>query len=473
MLGETHHFRSDTANFFPDRSIRVDSMTALPGDSVLYLTRYLEELGPGQAVANRPGFCQREMHLLPNGWYQFTDPGNIAVHAVAALNDAWLLDSNQAITATVERIWSGTVLGQPDSLKLLRLTGGDSLILSQNHGIVEWPAVLGAGHFQLVGLQQQALGDRYPTFDEWFPYQVGQTFFWDAHYSIWDGYINDYYGHIKLEVQSVVRDSVGVQASGTVTREIGISINGNPLSWSPVYTYPGVLFTIYDHAESAFGQLHKEAWRQPDSILVYYNEQLYDLRRVDMAPQYLAQNAQAMLFNTISKVELSQDGPARVLDIGKINGMTPGSYELGGSDTLNAMLWDGCEFRIRSGLGLEHVKHQGIDDGGYANLVGYITATGDTVGSVWRTWFIVGTDDATALNVQVFPNPAVARTSVQWPSAAAWSLELLDAQGVQVREEQGSGKAYELDVAGLPAGIYLLRMHQGGISGNRRLVIAR
>ena len=196
-LGETHHFRSDTAQYFPDRSIRVDSVTGSLVDSVYFLTNYLELLSPNTAALNRHGFCQHTMHVRPDGWYQFEGPGNLAVQATASLNDAWLLDSIQSLSATVEGVWQGTVLGQVDSLKLIRLTGGDSLILSKDHGIVEWPAALGSGHFQLVGLQEQQLGERYPTFDEWFPYQVGQQFFWDSYYTIFDGTSNVWYGHYK------------------------------------------------------------------------------------------------------------------------------------------------------------------------------------------------------------------------------------------------------------------------------------
>ena len=136
-------------------------------------------------------------------------------------------------------------------------------------------------------------------------------------------------------------------------------------------------------------------------------------------------------------------------------------------------MWDECEYRVRSGLGLEHIQFLGIDETGWSDLVGYITLTGDTVGNVWRTWFMTGVAETADLDVELFPNPATVQTSIQWPSDDSWTLELMDAKGMVLRNEAGLGNRHELDVAELPAGIYLLRLQQGGVLGSRRLVVLR
>ncbi len=472
-LGETHHFRSDTAQHFPDRSIRVDSVRLDLGDSVYFLTNYLELLSFDTAALNRPGFCQHRMRIRPSGWYQFSGPGNIAVHATASLNDVWLLDSMQGLSATVEAVWQGPVLGQVDSLKRIRLTGGDSLILSKNHGIVEWPAALGSGHFQLVGLQAQQLGERYPTFEEWFPYQVGQEFFWESNYHIFDGTSNVFYGHYKMLVDNVVHDSNGVLVTFSGMYEYGGQTNNGPIYWSPVYPFNSSTFSMRKTGNTAFTHLHKEAWTQPDSILVYRPTDLMDFRWVDLCPQYLAQNSQALSFNHVLRTEISRADTALILNIGETTPAQSGCFEPDSSGNAISYMWDECEYRVRSGLGLEHIRFLGIDERGSSDLVGYITLAGDSVGSVWRTWFMTGVADAGDLNVQLSPNPATIQTSIQWPSADSWTLELMDAKGMVLRSENGFGNRHELDVAELPAGIYLLRLQQGGVLGSRRLVVLR
>jgi hypothetical protein len=472
-LGETHHFRSDTAQHFPDRSIRVDSMAGGTVDSVYFLTRYLELLSFDTAAMNQPGFCQHRLHIRPNGWYQLEGPGNLALHATASLNANWLIDSIQGLSATVEAIWQGTVLGQTDSLKRLRLTGGDSLILSKNHGIVEWPAALGSGHFQLVGLQEQQLGERYPTFDEWFPYQVGQQFFWESYYNIFDGSSNIFCGHYKMLVDNVVHDSNGVLVTFSGMYEHGAQFNNNPIYWSPVYTFNSYTFSLRKTGNTAFAHLHKEAWTQPDSILVYLPTDLMEFWWVDLCPQYMAQNAQALSFNHVLRTEISRADTALILNIGETTPAQSGCFEPDSSGNAISFMWDQCAYRVRSGLGLEHIQFLGIDETGWSDLVGYITLTGDTIGNVWRSWFLTGVAETADLNVQLSPNPTTDRTVLHWPSDESWTLELMDAKGNVLRHEDGLGKMFELDVVELPAGIYLLRLQQGGLLGSRRLVVLR
>jgi hypothetical protein len=476
-LTETHHYFSDTANHFPDRSIRIDSVTGNSIDSIWHLTRYMEIIAQDTAIKNRPGFLQRKMRILPGGWYQFRDPGNIALHATATLNQSWLLDTLQSITATVERIWQGTVLGTSDSLKLLRLTGGDSLILSQNHGLLEWPATLGAGHFRLAGLQQLSLGDRYPTFDEWFPYQAGQTFFWESNYAISDISSYYYYRHTKMVIDSVHRDSTGIHVhfSG-IQQNGGHSGFGQP-AWGPVNPYSGWTFSIYDRDSSVFGRLHHEPWHGPNSIQVYNHNGLGDFRFADVSGSHMGGTALSHYYNQDLEANLSQSDTARILTLGKFTNFTTGNFgpPLSGpmGDTLTNFMLDDCEYRIRSGVGLEYLRHAGFEDIGSAELVGYITLSGDSVGNAWRTWFIVAAEEAMELPVLLYPNPARTETHIIWPTTEAWTLELLDSKGTRLDHQAGDTREHLLNLHLLPAGIYLLWMTQGTQSTHRRIIVTK
>jgi hypothetical protein len=189
---------------------------------------------------------------------------------------------------------------QVDSLKLIRIAGGDSLILSKAHGIVEWPAALGSGHFRLVGLQAQQLGERYPTFDEWFPYQVGQQFFWESYYVVFDGINNDFYGHYKLQVDNVVQDANGTTVTYSGMYELGANTGSGPPSWSPVYPIQGGTFSMRKTGNSAFRHLHKEAWAQADTIQVYQPTDLMEFSRIDLCPAVPGPTLRKPFTSTIS-----------------------------------------------------------------------------------------------------------------------------------------------------------------------------
>ena len=162
-----------------------------------------------------------------------------------------------------------------------------------------------------------------------------------------------------------------------------------------------------------------------------------------------------------------------MLNIGESIPTQSGCFEPVSPAIAGSYPWDQCEYRVRSGLGLEHVRFLGIDEQGWSDLVGYITLNGDSVGNVWRTWFTTGVGDAAALPVELYPNPAKDRTLLKWPSGDAWTLELMDAQGIRLGYVEGEGPVHELDVEGLPAGIYLLRLRQGDASVNKRLSVVR
>ncbi|MGY3089213.1 hypothetical protein ACVWYF_002253 [Hymenobacter sp. UYAg731] len=77
--------------------------------------------------------------------------------------------------------------------------------------------------------------------------------------------------------------------------------------------------------------------------------------------------------------------------------------------------------------------------------------------------------------LRVYPNPAHRTATVVLPAGAAGSevrLVLLDAVGRLVRTHLApAGPRAELDVSGLPAGIYMLRITAGGRTATQRLVV--
>lgn len=87
-------------------------------------------------------------------------------------------------------------------------------------------------------------------------------------------------------------------------------------------------------------------------------------------------------------------------------------------------------------------------------------------------------DAADEVGLRVVPNPAVGQATVRFtlPTAAAVTVELVDALGRTVRHEPlltlpAGDYARPLDLKGLPPGIYLMRLHAGAYTCTRRLVV--
>ncbi|MDB5267732.1 MAG: hypothetical protein JWP58_772 [Hymenobacter sp.] len=89
----------------------------------------------------------------------------------------------------------------------------------------------------------------------------------------------------------------------------------------------------------------------------------------------------------------------------------------------------------------------------------------------------LATKSADALGAwQLYPNPAHAHVVMQLPAVAgAATLTLLDALGRPVRTEalalSAVGQRHDLDLTGLPAGLYAVRVQAGGSTATRRLVV--
>ena len=98
--------------------------------------------------------------------------------------------------------------------------------------------------------------------------------------------------------------------------------------------------------------------------------------------------------------------------------------------------------------------------------------------------FLAGLADATVLGTArdiplagyiIFPNPAHNRATIQLPAipgTTTATLTVLDALGRTLRTQPAALNAKaELDLAGLPAGLYAVRVQAGGSTTTRRLVV--
>jgi len=100
--------------------------------------------------------------------------------------------------------------------------------------------------------------------------------------------------------------------------------------------------------------------------------------------------------------------------------------------------------------------------------------------SAWSNAVWVTTDPTSSLNppqadaaLKLFPNPVQDRLSVQWRGTAPEVLQLVNGQGQVVRRKTGLSGAgsFQLSVAGLPAGYYVLQLTAGGRLFAQRLLI--
>ena len=179
-------------------TIWADSVDWNGSDSVFYLNRVLCDScatilgGPNTwcdtcyGLKNQPQFMQRKSVVSASGMVNFRDTNNIVLNTLSALNDTWLFDSVQSISATVLAISEDSVFGNTDSVKTLLLTTGDTVKLSKSYGLLQFPNGYGFNsYYRLVGIEGRNQGEQIPRYAGFFDFDVGDMF----EYHGYSGYI--------------------------------------------------------------------------------------------------------------------------------------------------------------------------------------------------------------------------------------------------------------------------------------------
>lgn len=196
-LSDTFNYQADTASHIT-HTLWVDSVQVINGDSVFFLNRVVSPcdtcnvMYQDPLLMNQPQFLQRQITKKIDGQYVVEDSLEFTLFPDAGLHDSWVFDSTLSILAAVTGLAETSVLGTVDSVKIIELSSGESLILSKYHGILQFPGYDGK-IYQLVGIESRNLGERVPTFHDFFDFQVGDVleyFIDNCHFGVGDRYLS-------------------------------------------------------------------------------------------------------------------------------------------------------------------------------------------------------------------------------------------------------------------------------------------
>jgi len=192
-FGEKYNYkRADVAIIHS--TVWADSVHLIPGDSIYYLNRVFKHINEDYVIKNYPNFLQRELHITDDN-YVFHSPETYVIPKEISVGEYWVFDTANNITAILSQIIADTILGQPDSIRVILLmadtdTVPDTLRMSKSHGITKFPDFQSPGvYFTLAGLEAEGLGLQMPMKPDFYDFQVGDSFEfrsfsrWESHYS--------------------------------------------------------------------------------------------------------------------------------------------------------------------------------------------------------------------------------------------------------------------------------------------------
>jgi len=125
-----------------------------------------------------PHFLMKEWQVYGDSLWVLTDTNSFQIYPRASVGESWVFVQNAAasIQATVTHIVPSTSWGVADSLKVISLSNGTEIRLSQQFGILTFPDFSQPGlTFTLIGVENPSntFGLEMPAFRDYYAYEIG------------------------------------------------------------------------------------------------------------------------------------------------------------------------------------------------------------------------------------------------------------------------------------------------------------
>jgi len=398
-------------------------------------------------LSDQPSFMLRKVTLKNNGTYNFTDKGNIVIHVSDTLNSNWLFDSISNINARLISKTVTPVFSLPDSVQLIKLSSGDTIILSKNYGILQYP-IMYSGHqyYKLAGIEGINKGLQTLKFKDFFNYAPGDVFQYsvnDDNYVFFPPLYKQ--GVKKIQILNRIKNSDTISYRVKTTVLDSTWLLGNP----PSYNHSISIDTlVYIDSVTHFTNL--------------YPDQLVPLRITTMTG-YISTPSINQLQTDIDPAGLA----VKYYGITCPNTVSNGTnYGVASSvDTINTYLYlirnsvlvVGME--VKEGLGITSDVYDNYDEVKTTCLTGYFKGT-DTVGTITPDSQLssIATRSSKKFEVSVFPNPAHENCTLIFSSIYRGEINMFNSSGELVFSDDLKGNMqYRIDTRNFPAGIYLIK----------------
>jgi hypothetical protein len=456
---DTYHFAIDSVSY-PSHTIWVESVETKNERTIYHLNKVVQPCdtcdywnysyynNPDSLIVmslyDQPQFLNNKVELDKNGCFWFVDPGMFLLKLHAGINQSWVFDSLNNITAKVIDIKTEIILGNSDSVKIILLSNSDSIILSKNHGITQFPEFKNNKlNYRLVGIQNRNIGLQLPTLFDIYNFQVGDRFQY---------YTNRYQNHENYYYTTNYKMIDKVIDNNKVTYDIdGFRVG----------QYFGQLKNIYE------GDLKLE--NNPQTYYFYFNED-------ENINQVLNNNklikGQDNIPNIYDKIRVSQDNQGNIIIIKagfcghkSINSCRPfyvdSNLKTKGSEYLlfpeNAYVISGFEV-FKEGFGEISSSYSGFEIYSKRKLIGYIK-NGVKHGEI-LDYNLVSVEDDINNKISISPNPFTKNIVFTSEEDFEMQLTVYDISGKECLSYRISTNQY-LNLSFLEKGTYILKIISG------------
>jgi hypothetical protein len=164
--GEKYNYNLGDKQFYA--TIWIDSTAFITNDSVYYFNKVLKKVKTGTDwqipnfyLNDQSQFFLSKLSFGESRELQFTENDTIKflIKPLANLNEQWVFDAHNNIIATVVAEDEVSIFGVTDSVKLIKLSNSDTIIISKFHSFLRFPLFDTLNqHVVLAGIEGRNLG---------------------------------------------------------------------------------------------------------------------------------------------------------------------------------------------------------------------------------------------------------------------------------------------------------------------------
>ncbi len=147
----------------------VDTIKIVGTDTIYSMNRIGVVTG-SILTTNKPQFLQRNIRKYSNGLVKLYDTTKVMIIPTCTLNQTWLFDSIYNLNATCIATATQNIFSIIDSVKTILVNSIDTLVLSKQFGVTQFPKLYGQNkYYRLVGIEDAAKYDSIPLFGNKVP----------------------------------------------------------------------------------------------------------------------------------------------------------------------------------------------------------------------------------------------------------------------------------------------------------------
>jgi len=450
--GTLYHYERSGSGY-SEATIWVDSAVERTTDTVYFLntivadcdtcTSYVQGL-PEYVNYRSAQFLQRQVRKTDSS-YIFDFPEHFTIRHQAALHESWEFDPAVQITARISQMSSMNRPGGIDSIKVITLSTGDTILLSKWNGIIRFDPVYKDERYDRI---EGAV----PGFRDFFDFSVGDILEYQGESWTVDSWPQIYIKKVEITGKSITGDRIGYDVHVQNYRR---QSNIPPEFWySPEYASSRRYNEkwIFENAPGHPANLfNNDLVRVEDYAEEFHCSDLYQYSRVLVARDSLGSYTKTV--GSFETMDFFSEYPEMQDILKRIDHFY--------------YMCDEHEYVYTEGLGITHFENRGFEWSRNEDLVACLTGN-DTIGTLTPDEdLVVGMKDHLQGKISVFPNPAGNSIQViETAGASVFGLTLIDLYGRVVRRSVTDF----MDLMGVSDGIYILVVDTNKGTFNKTIV---